>query len=146
MGCIAEVDTPLRTIHIDLTNIDKVVVISVTTCTGRTDGFACIRVRQDDMSIGCHLPYKRCIVGTTVNLERLVEFVVKHSQRHIARVVGFGLYGNQGTIEGFAVLGHVFILESLVPQANKALLQPLLTGGRGNITIAARCQYDAAEY
>ena len=125
MGCVAEGDMPRGAFHVYLSNIDKVAVASVTTCTGCTDRRACIRVGQDDTPFGCHLPSERCIFRTTVNLERLIEFVIKHSQRHVARVVGPGLHSNQGTVEGLAVLSHVFIFKLLVPQADETLFQSI---------------------
>ena len=93
------------------------------------------------MPIGCHLPCERRILRTAVNLERLVEFVIKDSQRDVTRVVGLGLHYNQGMVEGLAVLGHVLIVERLVPQANETLFHPLLTGGYGGVSLVCAGTY-----
>ena len=87
------------------------------------------------MPFGSHLPCERCILRTTINLERLVEYVIKHSQCYVARVVGFGLHCNQGVVEWLTVLGHVLIVELLVPQADETLLHLLLAGECGVVDL-----------
>ena len=129
MGCVAESDATLRAIHINLTNIDKVAVIPITARRSQLDARARIRAFQGNMPFVCHLPCKRGILRTTVNLKRLVEFIVEHGQRDVARVVGFGLHCNQGMVEGLTVLGHVLIVELLVPQTDEALFALLLLAG-----------------
>ena len=109
------------------------------------DGSTCFRGCQGDTPIICHVPCKRRILRTAVNLKRLVEFVVKHSQRHVARVIGFGLHCNQGTVEGFAVLSSVLIFELFVPQSDDLLFQLLLAGGYGGVVVRrARCENTCA--
>ena len=49
-------------------------------------------------------------------------------------MVGFSFYSNQGTIEGFAVLGHVLIVELLIPQADETLFHLLLAGAYGVVS------------
>ena len=94
MGCAAVGDTALRTFHIDLANIDKVAGILATACIGRAAGHTCILGSQNDFSVGCHLPFERRVLRAAVNPERLVEFVVKHSQCNVACVVGLGLHND----------------------------------------------------
>ena len=99
---------------------------TITARAGWRIGRAGIRVSQDDLSFGCHLPKERCILRTAVNLERLVEDVIKYRQGNVARMVGADLHGYQGTVEGLALLCHVLILKLLVPQSDETLFYLLL--------------------
>ena len=44
-------------------------------------------------------------------------------------MVGFGLYGNQGVVEGLPVFGNVLIIKLFVPQTDKILLHLLFAYG-----------------
>ena len=132
MGGIAISDITRRSaVHLYLTDIHEVVVVPLTASARCQQRGACIRVGQQNFTFACHLPCERCILWTTVNLERLVEHVVKHGQGHIARMVCLGLHHYHGAVEGFPLLRHVLIVELLMPQANQTLFHFLLAGHSG---------------